>query len=76
MGTSSKGKKKWALVSWNHLTKPHMEGGLGLKDPYILKQLMGENFLWIWIEGGNDLWKMMWERKHNIPQSIEEKLRI
>lgn len=37
--------KKWALLSWTWLSKHVKEGGLGLRDPYILNQVMGEK-LW------------------------------
>lgn len=35
--------KKWALLSWNQLIKTKTAGGLGLRDPFRLKQVMGEN---------------------------------
>jgi hypothetical protein len=50
MGRSSK-IKKWALVSWPNLTKHKMDGGLGLRDPYILNQVMGAKLWWHWMGG-------------------------
>lgn len=35
-----KQQKKWALSSWNNLTKTKEEGGLGLRDPFILNQVL------------------------------------
>lgn len=49
-----------------------MEGGLGLKDPYILNQVMGANLWWRWIGGGRDLWKKIWKRKYNIPKRTKD----
>ena len=36
---------KWALLSWDKLTKIKRTGGLGLRDPYLINQVMGAN-LW------------------------------
>lgn len=31
-------RKKWALVSWNHLTERKEKGGLGMRDPEKIEQ--------------------------------------
>lgn len=49
-----------------------MEGELGLKDPYILNQVMGVKKWWRWIGGGRDLWKKLWTRKYNVPKRTED----
>jgi len=71
-GTSK--KKKWALLSWTWLSKSVTKGGLGLRDPYILNQVMGEKLWWRWIQGGEDLWKSLWEKKYEMARSTEGKL--
>eukprot|EP00253_Pinus_taeda_P015937 PITA_15937 len=56
-------QKKWALVSWKHLTKRKEEGGLGLRDPDKLNKVLGAKLWWRWLRGGNDLWKQLWRHK-------------
>jgi len=67
--------RKWALVSWQRMTKKKLDGGLGLRDPYILNQTMGDKIWWRWMSGGIDLWKQMWMRKYNMPERIKDILR-
>lgn len=55
--------KKWVLVSWNALTLPKIVGGLSLRDPYTLNQVMGAKLWWRWLKGGPDLWKKIWTQK-------------
>jgi len=69
-------KKKWALLSWYWLSKPLKVGGLGLRDPYILNQVMWAKLWWRWIQGGIDLWKEIWGRKYGMPRLIEGMLRV
>eukprot|EP00253_Pinus_taeda_P031482 PITA_31482 len=59
----NKNQKKWALVSWKEVVKRKMEGGLGLRDPYLLNQAMGAKLWWQWMKRGNDLWKKIWSKK-------------
>ena len=40
--------KKWALLSWAWLSKSVTEAGLGLRDPYILDEVMGAKLWWRW----------------------------
>ena len=59
---SLKDQRKWSLVSLKDLVKRNTEGGLGLRDPYILNQAMGAKLWWRWMNGGNDLWKRIWKK--------------
>eukprot|EP00253_Pinus_taeda_P024757 PITA_24757 len=68
-------QKKWALVSWNHLTERKQKGGLGLRDPERLNKVLGAKLWWCWLRGGNDLWKLIWRRKYNMPNSLVDILR-
>lgn len=68
-------KKKWALVSWEQLTKRKERGGLGLRDPETLNRVLGAKFWWRWLRAGNDLWKKIWRTKYNMPNSTLEILR-
>jgi hypothetical protein len=36
-----KSDNKWALVSWEKLCQPKLNGGLGLRDPGVLNEVMG-----------------------------------
>ena len=68
--------RKWPLVSWQTLIKSKSAGGLGLHDPLLLNQVMGAKLWWKWLQGGNDLWKTLWETKYEMPHSIAAKLKI
>eukprot|EP00253_Pinus_taeda_P020685 PITA_20685 len=70
-----KQQKKWALCSWNSLTRPKEKGGLGLRDPWTLNQVLTAKLRWRWIQGGPDLWKEIWTTKYNMPLTLEEILR-
>jgi len=72
-GTSK--TRKWALISWEWLCWLPNDGGLGLRDPFILNKVMGAKLWWRWLQGGPDLWKVLWERKYDAAGEIEEKLR-
>lgn len=64
--------KKWALLSWKWLSKTLTEGGLGLRDPYILNQVMGEKLWWRWIQGGEDCRKSCGRRNMRWPDPLKE----
>lgn len=66
-----KQQKKWALCSWDNLTKPKEKGGLGLRDPSVLNQVLAEKLRWRWMQGGKDLWKEIWTTKYNMPSKPE-----
>eukprot|EP00253_Pinus_taeda_P031160 PITA_31160 len=68
-------KKKWALVSWCQLTERKEKGGLGLRDPETLNKVLGAKIWWRWLRGGNDLWKIIWKEKYNMPESVVEILK-
>eukprot|EP00253_Pinus_taeda_P011000 PITA_11000 len=67
--------KKWALCSWNRLTRPKEEGGLGIRDPANLNQVLVATLWWRWLQGGKDLWKEIWTLKYNMPLATEEIMR-
>jgi hypothetical protein len=47
--------RKWALVNWGDLCKPKTAGGLGLRDPHLLNQVMGAKIWWRWLKKPWDL---------------------
>eukprot|EP00253_Pinus_taeda_P016827 PITA_16827 len=68
-------QKKWALVSWKHLTERKEKGGLGLRDPEKLNKVLGAKLWWQWLREGNDLWKAIWRLKYNMPDTTVDILR-
>eukprot|EP00253_Pinus_taeda_P015313 PITA_15313 len=71
-GTSK--TRKWALLSWEWISKPTKDRGLGLMDPYVLNQVLGVKLWWRWTQGGQDLWKVIWERKYETTEEPEDKM--
>lgn len=69
-------RKKWALVSWDHLMERKEKGGLGMRDPKKLNKVLGAKLWWRWLRGGNDIWKAIWTHKYNMPNTPEEILRL
>lgn len=67
--------RKWVLISWEWLSWLSKDGGLGLHDPFVLNQVMGTKLWWRWLQGGSDLWKVLWERKYDAAGETEERLR-
>jgi hypothetical protein len=65
--------KKWALVGWGKICKPKALGGLGLRDPGKLNQVMGEKLWWHWLKHPTELWAKIWKRKYS-PTTREEQL--
>ena len=45
----SQNNRKWPLVSWQTLIKSKSAGGIGLRDPLLLNQVMGAKLWWRWI---------------------------
>lgn len=70
-----KQQKKWDLCSWNSLTKPKENGGLGLRDLSTLNQVLAVKLWWRWMQGGKDLWKEIWTAKYSMQTTPEEILR-
>eukprot|EP00253_Pinus_taeda_P033781 PITA_33781 len=68
-------KKKWLLVSWCQSTERKEKGGLGLRDPETPNKVLGAKLWWRWLRGGNDLWKIIWKEKYNMPESAVEILK-
>lgn len=63
----AKSVEKWALISWNSLTKIKEAGGLGVRDPLLLNQVLVTKLWWHWVKGGKDLWKEIWTQKYSMP---------
>jgi hypothetical protein len=55
-GKAHKAGHKWALVNWKELCKPKHAGGLGLRDPQTLNQVLGEKIWWRWIKNPTEIW--------------------
>ena len=46
-----------------------------MRDPYILNQVMGAKLWWRWTQGGQDLWKKIWEKKYEVVEKPEDMMR-
>jgi hypothetical protein len=56
--------KKWALVGWDKLCAPKSLGGLGLRDPGRMNQIMGAKIWWRWLKTPDALWARLWKHKY------------
>jgi hypothetical protein len=68
--------KKWALVNWDKLCLPKSQGGLGLRDPGKLNQVMGAKIWWRWLKNPTTAWAQLWKQKYapHIPEDQEIRL--
>jgi hypothetical protein len=57
--------KKWALVSWEKVSKPKSSGGLGLRDPGKLNSTMGVGIWWRWLKTRVEIWEKLWKCKYS-----------
>ena len=46
--------RKWALLFWDKLLRSKAAGGLGLRDPFTLNNVLGAKLWWRWLLGGLD----------------------
>jgi hypothetical protein len=60
----SQNNRKWALVRWDKLCKPKKQGGLGIRDPGKMNQVMGAKMWWRWLQHPQELWAKMWKKKY------------
>jgi hypothetical protein len=65
--------KKWALVGWDKICRPKSIGGLGLRDPSKLNNIMGAKLWWHWLKHPTELWARMWKHKY-APHTNEDLL--
>jgi hypothetical protein len=63
-GAGAHKENKWALVAWDKLCLPKLQGGLGLKDPESLNAVLGAKTWWRWITEGNTPWAHLWHKKY------------
>jgi hypothetical protein len=65
--------KKIALVSWDKLCRPKEQGGLGLRDPFIMNKVLSAKIWWRWLKSPKDLWARLWRKKY-APNVAEKNL--
>jgi hypothetical protein len=68
-----KAGKKFALISWEKLCRPKIQGGLGIRDPSILNKVLSAKIWWRWLKRPQDLWARLWRRKYT-PNATERSL--
>jgi hypothetical protein len=47
-----------------YISKPKLAGGLGLRDPFFLNQILGAKLWWRWIKNPANIWAKLWQRKY------------
>lgn len=67
--------KKWALVSWDKVCAHKSSGGLGLRDPGKLNQIMGANIWWRWLTTPGALWAQIWKHKYTPTMQPDQLIR-
>jgi hypothetical protein len=65
--------KKIALVCWDKLCRPKEQGGLGLRDPFIMNKVLSAKIWWRWLKNPKDLWARLWRKKY-APNVAEKNL--
>ena len=61
---SSGEKAKFSLVSWEDVCKPKEHGGLGLRDPEIMSEILGAKIWWRWVSHSTEPWAKLWNVKY------------
>eukprot|EP00253_Pinus_taeda_P020518 PITA_20518 len=69
-------KKKWALVAWENICKPKSHGGLGLDDPAVLIEVLGQKLWWRWIKYLTSPWAQIWKQKYANNWQDKDHIRI
>jgi hypothetical protein len=57
-------RKKIALISWDKLCQPKAQGGLGLRDPFIMNKVLSAKIWWRWLKNPKDIWERLWRKKY------------
>jgi hypothetical protein len=57
-------ERKIALISWEKICKPKLQGGLGLRDPATLNKVLSAKIWWRWLKRPKDLWARLWRKKY------------
>jgi hypothetical protein len=52
------------MVSWEKVCKTKSIGGLGLRDPGKLNNIMGAKLWWHWLKYPTKLWAKIWKKKY------------
>jgi hypothetical protein len=66
-------EKKIVLISWDKLCQPKAQGGLGLRDPFIVNKVLSAKIWWRWLKNPKDLWESLWRKKY-APDVAEKNL--
>jgi hypothetical protein len=62
-GGGKSNNKKFHLISWNQVTNSKSHGGLGIREPDLMNQALGEKLLWRTSNGKVEWWKqVLWNK--------------
>eukprot|EP00253_Pinus_taeda_P028735 PITA_28735 len=73
---SSETNRKWALVKWDKICKPKIQGGIGLRDPETSNTIMNAKIWWQWVTTQGKLWAKIWRAKYANNRPQEELIRF
>jgi hypothetical protein len=68
--------KKWALVGWDKLCKTKSLGGLELRDPEKINQVVGAKMWWRWLKHPTILWAQILKQKYALTTRAEQLIRF
>jgi hypothetical protein len=54
------------MVSWEKFCKQKSIGGLRLRDPGKLNNIMGVKIWWCWLKYPTELWANIWKKKYTL----------
>ena len=57
-------KEKFSLVNWEKVTMPKKFGGLGLRDPEVVREVQGAKIWWRWCNHKQEPWAKIWHLKY------------
>eukprot|EP00253_Pinus_taeda_P029073 PITA_29073 len=73
---STETNHKWALVKWDKVCKPKIQGGIGLRDPENNNTIMNAKIWWQWVTNPDKLWSKIWRAKYANNRPQEELIRF
>eukprot|EP00253_Pinus_taeda_P008637 PITA_08637 len=73
---STETNRKWALVKWDKVCKPKIQGGIGLRDPENSNTIMNAKIWWQWVTNPDKLWAKIRRAKYANNRPQEELIRF
>ena len=74
--SGSQDSHKWALVKWDIVCKPKLQGGLGLRYPEKTSLIAREKVWWRCLTHSHEPWAKLWLDKYATNWDIRELIRF